>query len=54
MDVTIDQLKDKLDELIDKHNNLAEIVMDLSNAINLINENLFANGPVPDKSKFDS
>lgn len=48
------ELQSKINELVDKHNALAATVLDLTNAINLINENLFSQGPIPPVNEFDS
>ena len=48
------ELQDKINELVDKHNVLNATVTDLAEAIDLINQELFAQGPVPPDNKFDS
>ncbi len=39
----------KLNELIAKHNDLARVIVDLSSAIDLINDAVFSNGEIPEK-----
>ncbi len=42
-------LQSKVEELIVKHNELARVVMDLSQAIELINDAVFSQGEPPQK-----
>jgi hypothetical protein len=51
---TLEQLSTKLNELILAHNALAKAVIDVSEAIVIINETVLSQGDVPDRNKFDS
>ncbi len=45
--VTTEELTDKLQELIEKHNELAKTVVDLLSAVEAINEAVFSQGEPP-------
>lgn len=42
-------LQNKVEDLITKHNELVKVVMDLSSAIELINDAVFSQGDTPQK-----